>query len=509
MPVQTEHREYIEYKDVWYRCRVAASSQRQVKAEKTAFLPKLSGQDDDQYERYLRRASYFNATGRTVDGLVGIVFRKEPDITNFPESKSSWLERVGHQGSPLEAFAKRVFRNTITVGRHGVLLDLEEEGAELPYFSSYTAESIINWEVEFVNGLFQLSLVVLEEFQDEPKPGDDFEKKHVRFLRVLKLVPRANIEQGLLQGSTTGIGGVTNYVYMVELYKEKEKSTGEQEKFQLVDTYIPKVRGMSIPYIPFVFFGPVEPSAVIQKPLIEDLADVNISHYMSSADLEHGRHFTALPTPWVAGFKTDTHLQIGSETAWVSENPDAQAGMLEYTGQGLQALEKALEQKEAQMAILGARMLEAPKSAVEAGNTLRQRQAGEQSVLASAAGAVESGFTILLNWVAQWFGFPVDTPARQPIVTFNKDYMAIEMDPQMVQTLFALLQGNRMSWDTFAYNLQRGELYPEGRTPEEELELIEKEMDKLPTGPSMDLEEDDEEDEEDEEEEDDESGTNN
>jgi hypothetical protein len=49
--------------------------------EAAAYLPALKDQTPDDYKAYIMRADYFNATARTLDGLVGMVFRKEPTVT--------------------------------------------------------------------------------------------------------------------------------------------------------------------------------------------------------------------------------------------------------------------------------------------------------------------------------------------------------------------------------------------------------------------------------------------
>src|SRR5206468_661127 len=136
-------------------------------------------------------------------------------------------------------------------------------------------------------------------------------------------------------------------------------------------------------FIPFTFVGATSLSPNVDKPPLLDLVEVNLSHYRSSADLEHGRHYTALPTPWVSGMRPDSNLRIGAGVAWVLEDPTAKAGMLEFTGQGLQALEKALESKEKQMAVLGARLLEMQPRLQETAEAVRLRHNGDAATLST------------------------------------------------------------------------------------------------------------------------------
>jgi len=72
------------------------------------------------------------------------------------------------------------------------------------------------------------------------------------------------------------------------------------------------------------------------------------------------------------------------------------------------------------------------------------------------------------------------------------------MTHEKIAALFALLQGQAMSWETFTYNLNRGELYPDDMTPEKEKQLIED--GKSETAGRLDLDEEETDEQEEEEE---------
>lgn len=474
MPVNNEHPDYDSFSLRWRKCRVTVEGEDAVKNAGTAFLPALSGQSDEEYKAYNNRASFYNASGRTVDGIAGAVFRKDPE-TQFPDDK--FLDNVGKGGQPFITFAKKTFKEVLTLGRYGVLLDTDEytDINTYPYFVGYTAENIVNWDYEVVDGRERPTMVVLREVVLEQDPADKFVWKEAVYYRELQLstiVPSIAIAES--GKGTVEVEQFESPVYFVTLWREKEgKGKGDKDKYEIVSITTPTIRGTRLEYIPFVFFGPTDLSVSPEKPPILDIVNVNLSHYRSSADLEHGRHFTALPTPWAAGFKVDKggELRIGSSSAWVADDPQANAGYLEFSGEGLKALSEALEQKEAHMAILGARLLEEPKRAVEATDTHKMRRSGEEGITASLAITVSRGFHTLFTWAAQW----MVKPDRDIQVQLNTDFVAIEIDPAMMTGLLTLLQQAKISYSTFFYNLQRGEVIPEGRTMEDEMELIEKE----------------------------------
>jgi len=74
--------------------------------------------------------------------------------------------------------------------------------------------------------------------------------------------------------------------------------------------------------------------------------------------------------------------------AWVSDVAGAQAGYLEFTGQGLTTFERAMGRDERLMAVLGSRLLHDQKKVGETAEAIRLRQSGEDSVLTAIATSV-------------------------------------------------------------------------------------------------------------------------
>ena len=158
--------------------------------------------------------------------------------------------------------------------------------------------------------------------------------------------------------------------------------------------------------------------------------------------------------------------RVGSSTVWVLEE-GGQAGYLEFTGQGLSSLEKAITEKKNDMAVLGARILLSDPTFQEAEGTLRMRKLGEGSIAASIAGTVSVGMTMVLQWWQSWLQNRTTLE-----MVLNTDYVDQELDPTLLQNLMAAVMQKQLSWETFFFNLKKGDLVPEERTAEEEIELI-------------------------------------
>lgn len=459
MAVDTKHEEYDEHYDQWERCEHAAEGQDEIHEYGIKYLPRLSGQTDQEYKSYKQRALFYNATQRTIDGLTGLLFIKPP-ITEYPAALESVTTDITMSGVNLHQFAEMVAEEVVTLGRCGVLVDHPPMTEALtvaqaqslgmrPYMRLYDAESIINWRTDRIAGVETLTLVVLEEKYKIFK--DEFEYKCEEQYRVLDL----------LEG----------------FYRQRVFRKDDKGNFYVAETILPQSNGRYLSKIPFEFFGIRDNTPCVDKPPLLDLVDVNLSHYRTTADYEHGLHFTGLPTPVVTGFYSDDQsasLRIGSGTAWLLPDPSSKAFYLEFTGQGLSELREALRAKESMMATLGARILAPERKVSETAQAAAIHQAGENSVLASIAQSISIGLTHCLEWVAKWSG--VEGKIE---VAVNREYLPNTLTYQDVQALVQSWQAGAISHQTLFDNLVKGDIIAADTSFDDEKERIDM------TGPGL------------------------
>jgi hypothetical protein len=459
MPIDTKHPEYVKQAPAWKMMRDLAGGQRAVHAAAEAYLPRLTEEGDKPYAARLARTPFYNATWRTIEALVGMLFRKAPAIEHSP-AITEMLKDVTKGGKPFDLFAEEVAIEYETVFKVGVLTDypatstagMSVKQAESlnvrPHLAMYKAEDIINWGWSWINNRNTLSLVVLEE--SAIVGGDVFSPTYETRWRVLDLF---------------SIEGV--HVYRQRVYR-KDKATAE---FILMDERVPLMNGAPMKEITFEIFGD-------GLPPLEDLGHINVSHFQSTADLEHGAHMTALPQPWATGLsdsfdpitgqKVTQTFHIGGGNLWTFADPSSQVGMLEYSGQGLGALENRLTSKEKQMAVLGARMIEAQKSGVESAETAGIHRSGEQSTLQAQAARLSLGFSRVLSWFEQWAGGPGNV-----VVNLNRDFMPANLSAQDVTALVQAWQAGAISKEALFLKFQKGGVVGDGTDFETEETKIE------------------------------------
>jgi hypothetical protein len=459
MPVNTAHPQYDLAKPKWKRIRDVVAGTDSVHAAGEAYLPKLKDQTAQEYQAYVRRATWYGATARTLEAMHGLVFRK-PAVITGPQDL---LEDLTMTGKSAADVASEAARHVLEVARVGVMVDFAKvDGIEVSnaaqaaakglrsYASLYAAESMINWREERINGTMQLSLMVLQEaYEKDAEEGavdDLFKRETATQYRVL-----------LLDAET---GNYTQRVY-------REGANG----WYIHSQTVPLMRGIPMKSIPFFVITNEHIGAEVTDPPVIDLVDMNLSHYRTSADLEQGAHITAIPTPWVAGYqKVDEKetFKMGSTSAWVFADPNVKVDFLEFNGHGLQTIEKIMDRKEMMMAKLGARMLMDQKGGVESAQALEIKSSGETSVLGAVAVLVGRAMTKVLEIAAEWNG-----SSEKCACELNTEFVLTSMDPAKISALVSAWQAGAISHKTLFWNLKQGEAVADSVDFEEEKADIE------------------------------------
>jgi hypothetical protein len=427
MGIDSTHPLYDDSKEKWTRVRDSYLGSDAIKSKGEIYLPKLSSQEKGEYDAYVMRSMYVNAIKNTVQGLVGAVMRINP-VINAPDRIMELAQDITGTGVSLNDFISNMLSEQLLMGRQGVMIDRTTERA---YLSGYTTEQMTNWMED---------VIVLKETYLQQDLNDNYSQSYeVQFRELL-------IDE--------------NGEFLVRLWKDNEGWSISQEIY-------PTKVGQPLDMIPFVAISGNELNMNPTQPPLMSLVDTNLSMYRTSADLEHGRHFTALPTPYVTGIDGDSELRIGSGSAWILPDSSSKAGYLEFTGQGLQALEKAVEEKRSIMAGLGASLLQTQKNGVESAESLRLRQNSEASVLVGAVLSVQEGIGKALSIMAEWEGVSGDIE-----VELNTDFVDTKILPEELTALMGAWQSGAISHETFLHNMKKGEILPVEVTVEDEKDRI-------------------------------------
>ena len=412
MPINSTHPDYDLTKPLITQDALIGT----IKQEK--YVPKLKKQTKTKYNQYVNRGIYYNVISRTTSAILGTVLRKMPTF----DDNFKVIEEL-----TVREYIVELLKGLLLQGKSGVLVDFNEDTQE--------AEMIPIEGINIVNWRDDKSLIVLKESIYVEDSNDHY-----------KLIPQTNYREMFLDDAG---------IYTVRIWVPEGKQSWKIKPGSEVQ---PNFRGKTLDYIPFEFINPFNTTSETHNPVLLNLGEINISHFRTSVDLEHVAHYSALPTPWVAGdFQTygetaeAQEVQIGSETAW-HLTQDTKVGFLEFAGISIDSLADIMSHKEEQMLNIGIRLL-SDKKGVESAESLKIRSNSENATLLGMVLSVEAAIKSSLETIMLMSG-----QTSEALFEMSKDFAPESLTDKDIEIQLKLLQEGKLSEETFLENLFAGEI---------------------------------------------------
>src|SRR5262245_15382222 len=121
------HPEYTRALPEWQRLRDCLAGEAAIKARAEEYLPRLGGQTDEEYRRYLQRASFYGGAARILQDCLGAAFRRSPAVNLSGSGPAEATLKTFAVDSDLAGagfvdYARTVMREVLSVGRAGTLV---------------------------------------------------------------------------------------------------------------------------------------------------------------------------------------------------------------------------------------------------------------------------------------------------------------------------------------------------------------------------------------------------
>lgn len=325
------HPEYEALISDYQLMRDCFSGQRTIKEAGDKYLSPTSGMWIDGYPNtnpglaaytaYKERAMYHSYVKETIQSLLGTMYGKDPSF-ELPSSISHLIDNATPENEPLRLFMQRVNQEQLFVGRIGILVDVDTKGGN-PYLSTYSAETILDWDTILEDGKKKLSYLCLDE------TGWVRTEKGWKLLQSFRLL---RLFEGVYQ--TTVVDSL---------------------KTAPTDWFSPVAKGKLLTEIPFTFINTIDICTSPPQPPLIDLANMSISIYRASADYQQSLFYQAQPTLVRTGAEgmdpSDKNMAHTGAGALVDLPTGGTLSYVEVTGAGLSEMRTALDTNKAKASV--------------------------------------------------------------------------------------------------------------------------------------------------------------
>lgn len=375
------------------------------------YLPIWNGENEAGYNERVASTSFANMFAPVVDGLTGLVTKKEPTAKGY--EKLIDLKNIDLKHNDLASFIKRTIQKSIT---NGVSFVSAETNTALnrAYLKRYDYKNLYSYEE--VNGV--LTQIVFKEII-EIKDGDFGLIEQERFI-VFKIG-----------------GGEIWYIDEVA----KDKALIKQ------DEWVNNLK--EIPIVPVITGKILSPFEIVPKLL--DIAILNKVHLNLESNLSNVLSIVGSPAVMFFGTFAEDKVTFGVKDALLFKDKQTEgAEYLEIKGTSIGEIQKKINLTEAQIDKLTYSMLinEDSKTVIDA----QQKQSKSTSFLSDIAYESEIKFSKALEFMVLLENKTVPTDGSLEV---QKDFDKVLID---LDVAFKTLQAGDMSRETFYTILKTGTL---------------------------------------------------
>tara|TARA_R110000744_G_scaffold149386_1_gene262500 strand:- start:879 stop:2315 length:1437 start_codon:yes stop_codon:yes gene_type:complete len=433
-----------------------------MRAAGQTYLPKNDAESQTDYDTRLGQSWLFNGYRKAVLDMTGRVFSKPIEISDGPDQVIEWADNIDMAGRDLSVFLREVFKDGFQSGVSYIMVDApmiegtatRKQAADRglrPFMSHLRVEDILGWKTKTYGNVLALSQLRIMESVTVQDPSDEFKQTEVPQVRVMDRLDA---------------GGV-----LVRLYQKNDKG----EWMLAVDGEYTT----SAPEITVVPFYAERTGFMTGEPVLEDLADVNIAHWVSQSDQRNILHFFRVPILHITGRQDDSPMVIAAGTAISSTDPAAKLEWVKGDDKSINAGRQDLKDLETQMQVLGLQLI-ADKVHSATGAAIDAVK--ETSQLSMMADSLKDTAEQALQWMALYGGLGEVSIT----VGVNKEFGLTMLTPEMVKTMQADVAAGILSRETYIEELKARGVLRSDLDTQEELDRIDAQEPSL-TGEPLDL----------------------
>jgi hypothetical protein len=433
------------------------------------YLPKDYLEENQSYEvrKTRSQSSFQNYYSHLRDLVTGTALRKGVAVPEMiPPEWGNFFDDVDLEGHSLVSFSKEAFTEALDGGVSGIWVEYPKLPANLsaseekrlnprPYLVLMRYDQVLECRYDVFNaqvgtenifGAFPIYLRLKTEVRRKSENNEFFEEV-VPAVRVYDIVNMA--DNTISEFSDTPESFVEGQRVRHRLYT-KLNGTDSVDKYRLEETSY-----LSVSFIPFVpVFGGKKEAYFRARPLLFDIARLNLHHWSVSADLAETIHLTSSPILTGTGVRPDDEIKAGAGRAMFSQNPDAKFNLMSASMEGASVTLENLRRIEAAMERLAAVAMTTSKTQAESGFAKLLDRSQSDSQLAVLVQGLQDSINRALLYASAYRSI------EKVQITISKNFIPVKLHSQQVLALNTLFKdSNVITIEMFLKMLEAGEMF--------------------------------------------------
>lgn len=458
--VSSPNQEWLEMQAFWHLTASLRGGTPAMREAGKKYLPQEAGESEQAYRNRLDRSVLTNLYKKTVTKLVGKPLKKGIKLLeDVPPELKKFEPNIDNQGTSLNVFARNILEAAIDDGVTHILVDYsdtqnvagdfpdgsltleqEESLGVRPYARHVRAADLIGWKWQIANNKRVLTQIRLHEFVKVPGENEFVQETRER-IRVIE-------------------------PFLQRVYEKSLDNDQEEDQWNLIEA-----KPTTMPIVPLVTFYTNKVGYMLGRPLLQDIAYLNVAHWQSDSDQRNILHIARIPILFATGFGDDdsqVSIEIGSNT-FARAPKGATLEYVEHTGKGIESGVHDLKDLEERIQLLGMELLvKRPQGNVTAtARTMDQVEA--DSELGLIAKELENALNKMLDLFGRWIGLGDDGGGSTEVF---KDFGIESEDLQDVDLLLRARMAGEISQLTFWNEIKRRGLLSDDFNPKTEIDLL-------------------------------------
>lgn len=413
----------------------------QMRKKATKWLPAADKETPKNWENRVAHSILDNKYADALETLVSKPFSKEVQLeAELPDRLKDLKNNMDGEGRDLTQFAKDILRAALHRGLVHVLVDYantqplkepvtlatEQQLGLLPRFVQVDASNLIGWQIQVLpTGQIQLIQIRIRETRTEA--NGTYGDQTVNYVRVY---------------------GISTW----ELWKEADDKSGWVMVASGTHTF---------GKVPLFTMYTKRIAHLQGEPPLENLAWLNLTHFQSTSDQRNILHFARAGVLFAKGLTEEEMVKdiiIGGNSAFKSQNPNADMKYVEHTGNAIGAGRQDVVDLEEKMAVAG---LQPYLKGRSGGPTATATVLDDTTATSEAQCWIRNEEVLLeecFKAAAKWTG--VDLDENFGIRIFNDFSLSLRAS-QDIQSLIQIRQAKELDRMTFLREIKRRSLLAE------------------------------------------------